>query len=430
MPRRISEFSRFVRAVARRFNQDRCMQIASSLTYTTLLALVPLITVALTLISAFPVFEGWTRQLQKFLLENLLPESAHLMARYGEQFTANAAQLTAVGIAFLAVTAILMLLTIEHAFNQIWRVQRTRTTVQRIFIYWALLTIGPVLIGASLSLTSWLVSLSVGLVREIPGAGVGLLRIVPVVLIWLALTLLYLAMPNRRVLIRDAAAGGLLAALAFEGMKRGFTFYITQFPTYKLVYGAFASAPIFLLWVYLSWLVVLTGAIIVAVLPEWRHQSWQGESAPGTQFFDALHILGLLWKGHREGGLCTLRHLHATVKLRVDQIEWMLDTMSAAQWIGQVGAGWALIRDPREIRVADVYRLFVFRGGPRITGRETTSQIDAYAQRLAAEVEEHMQMSLEELFAEGKEKVPALRATAPNAGGEHLERRSASRHPS
>ena len=422
MPKKISEFGRFLRVIARRFSEDRCMQIASSLTYTTLLALVPLITVALTLISAFPVFSGWTRQLQSFLLENLLPESAHLIARYGEQFTANAAQLTAVGIGFLAVTAILMMLTIEHAFNQIWRVQRTRTTVQRVFIYWALLTIGPVLIGASLSLTSWLVSLSVGLVQEIPGAGVGLLRVIPVILIWIALTLLYLAMPNRRVLVRDALAGGLLAALAFEAMKRGFTLYITQFPTYKLVYGAFASAPIFLLWVYLSWLVVLSGAIIVAVLPEWRQQSWQGESAPGTQFFDALHILALLWKGHREGSLYTLRQLHAAVKLRVDQIEWMLDTMSAAQWIGRVGGGWALIKDPREICVADVYRLFVFRGGPRITGQEATLQIDAYAQRLAAKVEDHMGMSLEEFFADGDETQQAVTAVVDHPG--------AARHPS
>jgi len=407
VPKQLSDFWRFLRLIARRFNEDRCMQIASSLTYTTLLALVPLVTVALTLISAFPVFAEWMAQLQSFLLENLLPESARLIARYGEQFTANAARLTAVGIAFLAVTAILMLLTIEHAFNQIWRVYRTRTTVQRIFIYWALLTVGPVLIGASLSLTSWLVSLSLGLVKEIPGAGVGLLRTVPVVLIWIALTLLYLAMPNRRVLVRDAVAGGLLAALAFEAMKRGFALYITQFPTYKLVYGAFASVPIFLLWVYLSWLVVLTGAIIVAVLPEWRHQSWQGESAPGTQFFDALHMLGLLRDAHREGAVLALRQLHSTVKLRVDQIEWMLDSMSAAQWIGRVGPGWALIRDPREIRVVDVYRLFVFRGGPRIGGRHAAAQIDAYARRLAEKVEAHMQMSLEAFFG-GERNINAI----------------------
>jgi membrane protein len=389
----------FMRVVAKRFDDDRCLQIASSLTFTTLLAIVPLVTVALTVISAFPVFAALTGQLQAFLLQNLLPQSAHLIAKYGEQFTANAAQLTAVGIAFLAVTAILLLLTIERAFNQIWRVQRRRTTVQRVFIYWALLTIGPVLLGASLSLTSWLVSLSLGVVQEIPGAGIGLLRIVPVALIWLALTLLYLAMPNRRVLIRDAAVGGLLAALAFEAMKRGFAFYITQFPTYKLVYGAFASAPIFLLWVYISWLVVLSGALVVAVLPEWRTQAWQGEPAPGTQFFDALHVLALLWLAHRDGTLVTLRRLHVLVRLRIDQIEAILDEMSAASWVGRIGAGWTLIKDAREIRVAEVYRLFVFRGGPRLAGQQPVREIDTLAQTLAAKVEDHMQMSLEELFS-------------------------------
>ena len=411
MPSRLSEFGRFLRILVQRFNEDRCMQIASSLTFTTLLALVPLVTVALTLIAAFPVFASMLAQLQTFLLENLLPESAQLIVQYGEQFTANAARLTAVGIAFLAVTAILMLQTIEHAFNQIWRVPRTRSTVQRFFIYWALLTIGPVLIGASLSITSWLVSLSVDVVHEIPGAARVLLGMVPVLLIWIALTLLYLAMPNRRVLIRDAVAGGLLAALAFEAMKRGFTLYIARFPTYTMVYGAFASVPIFLLWVYLSWLVVISGAVVVAVLPEWRERSWQGESAPGTQFFDALHILGLLWIGHRGGNVLTLRQLHAAVKLRIDQIEWMLDTMSAALWIGRTGPGWALIKDPREISIADVYRLFVFRGGPRITDRKTGKEIDVYAQKLALNVEEHMKLSLEEFFTavNDTEKVPPVK---------------------
>lgn len=401
MPGKTPALIEFARVVAKRFREDRCMQIASSLTFTTLLALVPLITVAFTVISAFPVFATLTRHLQAFLFENLLPQSAHLLARYGEQFTANAAQLTAVGIAFLAVTAIMLLVTIDRAFNQIWRVPRPRAVVHRIFIYWALLTIGPVLLGASLSLTSWLVSVSLGLVKEIPGAGIVLLRTVPVVLMWIALTILYVTMPNRRILIRDAAAGGLLAALAFEAMKRGFAFYITQFPTYKLVYGAFASAPIFLLWVYLSWLVVLSGAVIVAVLPEWRERTWQVEPAPGTLFFDALHILRLLWQAHRDGDVVTLRRLHAAVKLRADQIEAMLDAMSAARWVGPVGAGWALIKDPKEIRVAELYQLFVFRGAPRLPAREGGSEIDRLARMLSAKVEDHMQMSLEALFSSG-----------------------------
>ncbi|MBI4205334.1 MAG: YihY family inner membrane protein, partial [Betaproteobacteria bacterium] len=234
-----------------------------------------------------------------------------------------------------------------------------------------------------------------------------LLRIVPVALIWLALTLLYLTMPNRRVLIKDAALGGLLAALAFEAMKRGFAFYITKFPTYKLVYGAFASAPIFLLWVYLSWLVVLSGALVVAVLPEWRERAWQAEPAPGSQFFDALHILRLLWQAHRNGDLLTLRQLHAVVKLRADQIEAMLDAMSAAHWVGSVGAGWTLIKDAKEIRVADLYRLFVFRSGARLAVRQTGREVDLLAQTLAARVEDHMQMSLEEFFSSVTPEKPA-----------------------
>ncbi|MGQ0524784.1 MAG: hypothetical protein ACT4P8_14130, partial [Betaproteobacteria bacterium] len=127
--------------------------------------------------------------------------------------------------------------------------------------------------------------------------------------------------------------------------------------------------------------------------------------------FDALHILGLLWIGHRGGNVLTLRQLHAAVKLRIDQIEWMLDTMSAALWIGRTGPGWALIKDPREISIADVYRLFVFRGGPRITDRKTGKEIDVYAQKLALNVEEHMKLSLEEFFTavNDTEKVPPVK---------------------
>ena len=244
------------------------MQIASSLTFTSLLSLVPIVTVALTVISAFPVFGQMTGALQAFILQNLVPASADVIATYTHQFTTNAAKLTAVGIAFLVVTAIMLLLTIDRAFNDIWRVRRGRPIVQRVFVYWTLITVGPVLIGSSLTLTSWLVGQAVGLVRGVPGAGIIVLSIVPVLLTSMALALLYAAMPNRRISLRDAILGGLLAGIAFEVMKRGFAFYIAQFPTYKLVYGALATLPVFLLWIYLSWLVVIFGAVVVAALPE------------------------------------------------------------------------------------------------------------------------------------------------------------------
>jgi len=401
----------FARIAWRRFNEERCLQIAASLTFTVLLAIVPIITVALTLISAFPVFRELMQNIQQFLLLNMLPQSAEAIGTYAREFADNAAKLTAVGLVFLFVTAMIVLHTIDRAFNQIWRVPRPRTTVQRVFIYWALLTVGPILIGASLSLTSWLVSLSLGLVKDVPLAGNVLLKVVPILLTGLAFALVYVTLPNRRVLVRDALSGGFLAALAFEGMKHGFAFYITHFPTYKLVYGAFASVPIFLLWIYVSWMVVLFGAVAAAVMPEWRERAAQVEPVPGAQFLDSLQILRMLWEAHHRGDFVTGRRLHATVKLPIDRIEAMLDAMSIARWAGRVGRGWALIRDAAEITVADVYHLFVFRAGAKFSSRQSGQELDRLALELAGVVEEHLQLSLEELFH--RTSAPEAVAAAP-----------------
>ena len=388
----------FERLAWRRFREERCLQIASSLTFTTLLAIVPILTVALTLISAFPVFREQLQHVERFLVSYMLPESAAALAGYAEQFAANAARLTTVGLVFLFVTAIIVLLTIDRAFNQIWRVPRPRGTAQRVFIYWALLTVGPLLVGASLSLTSWLVSQSLGLVKDVPLAGEVMLDVVPILLTAAAFTLAYIAIPNRRVLVRDALAGGLLAALAFEGMKHGFALYVTKFPTYRLVYGAFASVPLFLLWIYLSWVVVLFGAVTAAVLPEWRERATQVEAVPGAQFLDALQILQLLWEAHRRGEVVTVLRLHGIVKLPFDRIEAALHAMSAAHWTGRVANGWALIKDAAEVSVADVYRLLVFRQGARLPARQSGQELDRLALELAGGVEANLGLSLEELF--------------------------------
>jgi membrane protein len=397
-PRKSPSLVVFARLVWRRFQEERCVQIAASLTFTALLAIVPIITVALTLISAFPVFRELLQHVERFIVGNMLPESAAALAGYAEQFADNAARLTAVGIAFLFVTAIIVLLTIDRAFNQIWRVPRPRSTVQRVFIYWALLTVGPPFIGASLSLTSWLVSQSLGLVEDMPLAAEVMLDVVPVVLTACAFTLAYITIPNRRVLVRDALTGGVLAALAFEGMKHGFAHYIAQFPTYKLVYGAFASVPIFLLWIYLSWVVVLLGAVTAAVMPEWRERAAQVESAPGMQFLDALQILRVLWEAHHRGEVVTLIHLHGVVKLPVDRIEAVLDAMSAVHWTGRVANGWAMIKDAAEITVSDVYRLLVFRPGAELPARRSGQALDRLALEITGGFEANLGLTLEEMF--------------------------------
>lgn len=387
------------RIVMRRFYDDDCMQIASSLTFTTLLSIVPIVTVALTVITAFPVFGEMTAALQVFLLNNMMPSSADVIVSYTQQFTQNAAKLTAVGIAFLFVTSVMLLLTIDRAFNDIWRVKRSRSIVSRVFVYWTLITVGPVLVGASLSITSWLVGHAVGLVRGVPGVSVVLLSIVPVVLTSIALSLLYAAMPNRRILLRDAAVGGLLGGVAFEIMKRGFGFYIAQFPTYTLVYGAFATVPIFLLWIYTSWLVVIFGAVVVAALPEWRAGAGQARSVPGSDFFDALQILKILWRAHGTGQVVLLPELLGAATVRIEQVESILETMVGAGWVSRTSpSGWVLHRDPTGITVEDVYRLFVFQGEAHRPARDADPELNTQIHELAARMSENTRMTLDALF--------------------------------
>jgi membrane protein len=390
------------RIVMRRFAEDRCMQIASSLTFTSLLSIVPIVTIALTMITAFPVFGELTRALQTFILDNMVPASADVVANYTEQFSAKAAKLTAVGIGFLVLTALMTLLTIDRAFNDIWRVKRPRPVVQRMFVYWTLITMGPVLIGASLSLTSWLVGQAVGLVHGLPGAGVAVLTIVPILLTAVALTLLYVAMPNRRIALRDAMVGGVFAALLFEAMKRGFAFYLASVPTYTLVYGAFATLPIFLLWIYLSWLVVVFGAVVVAALPEWRSGAGQSTPVPGSDFFDALQILHLVWRAHRAGVSVKLPEILAASTGRIERVEHILETMTNAGWVTRtVPTGWVLHRDPATITVEDVYRLFVFRGEAHRPARAANAELDTLARELGVRVAEQMRTPLDRLFRGG-----------------------------
>jgi len=241
IPRNFRELIAFFRAAWTRTYEDRCLQVAGDLTYTTILAIVPLVAVTLALLTAFPAFTQWTGKVDELMLRQLLPESVGgAIAAYLAQFAEQAAQLTALGLALLAITAVMLMLTIERAFNQIFRVPRERPLVQRLLIYWAVITLAPVLIGASLSMTSYLVSTSLGLARGLPIAGEALLRGAPVLLTCAAFTLLYFVVPHRHVRFRHAAIGGFIAGIVFDLIKRGLALYVAHFPTYTVIYGAFA----------------------------------------------------------------------------------------------------------------------------------------------------------------------------------------------
>ena len=356
---------RFFWHVLRRFHQDKSLQLASSLTFTTLLSLIPLVTIALTLISAYPVFASLVEQLQLFVLQNLLPEmSAKMISRYVEQFSARAGRLTALGTLFLGVTAFTLMLTIERAFNSIWRVTRPRPIAQRIMMYWAGVTLGPILIGASLSISSYLVSISMGIARQIPFAAETLLRIVPIALTILAFSLMYFVVPNRQMRPRDAVIGGIAAGLLFELMKRGFALYVTKVPTFSMVYGAFASIPIFLLWIYLSWLVIVLGAIIAAAAPDYARLHPAGRRPVGALFADALSVLRVLVLAQQRAELPGVSQIAAAAALPREESEVLLNRLAEAGWVTRSKDDhWTLACDPEHLTVAQVYREFVYHPG-------------------------------------------------------------------
>jgi membrane protein len=397
--KKIARLIELFHLAARRFDEDRCLLTASSLTFTTLLSLVPIITVALTFISAFPVFASLSEAIEQFVFDNMVPDAAELVFKYTDQFADNAAKLTAVGIAFLGVTAVMLLLTIDGAFNEIWRVQRPRPLMQRLVVYWTLITVGPILVGASLSLTSWVVSISVGWVKDVPGAGVAILKTAAVGLTSLALALLYFFMPKRGIAVKDALIGGVFAGILLEFMKHGFGYYITNFQTYKLVYGAFAAVPVFLMWLYLSWLIVLLGAVIVAALPEWRQRATPGQGAPGSDFMYALQILKLLWKAQQRGEVVTITRLHGALSLRYEHIETLLETMRGEAWVSPAApAGWVLHRSPKTITVAEIYRVFVFDTKGRIPATDSDEELITLARDYGGRIDANLQLTLAELF--------------------------------
>jgi len=257
--------------VARRFRADGALDKASSLSYTSLLSLVPLMAIALAMLAAFPVFDSARVQLQSLIFKNFVPEVGEQVQRALTTFVGNAGKLTAAGVVGLAFSAIMLLVTIESSMNAIFRVAKARSPVSRLLVYWTALTLGPLMMGASFSLSAWLYAAQ-DLASKAGLAGVmqNVTSVLPSILLMLAFSLLYIAVPNRRVAWIDAAIGGIGAGLVFAGLRLAFTVYVTQAHPYQSVYGAVAAVPIFLFWTYLSWAVVLFGAELTAALPEWR----------------------------------------------------------------------------------------------------------------------------------------------------------------
>jgi membrane protein len=349
----------FLVDVVRRFYEERALQAAGSLSYTTLLSLVPLFTVALAISTAFPVFDQTIAVLQTFVFENFLPDARGIetIAAQVQSFTENAGRLTAIGIGFFVVTAVMLMLTIDEALNRIFRVQRRRPLLQQVLIYWAVITLGPVLIGGSLSMSSFAIGASLGWLN-LDIVADALLRVLPFVFTCAALTLLYTVVPYRHVQLSHALVSGILAGVAFEVAKRAFAVYLTKFPTYTLVYGAFATLPIFLVWLYVSWAVVLAGATLTAMLPSYRLA--EGRRVPGRELAEALAVLGSLARAQSDGRVMSLRRLSKQVRVVPHRCEAVLERARDLGWTARTERdGWLLTRDADALTLDQIYRAFV-----------------------------------------------------------------------
>jgi membrane protein len=351
--RRLRAFAVFL---GRRFVEDRCFETASGLAYATVFAMVPFAAAVFGVISTFPVFEAWSDQLTAFLFSNFVPAAARTVETYVRDSADSASKMTLAGVIGLLVVALLLMKGIEDTFNRIWRVPTGRGPLARFLMYWAALTLGPILVVVSLALSSYLFSMPL-LAGGALGAG-PLLKTTPFLLVLAGFTCAYLIVPNRAVRWRDALAGGLLAAVLFELAKSGLSLYLRQVPTYEQIYGALAVIPIFLLWVYLSWIAVLLGATLAAALSAFRYMPSERRLPEGLELLGMLRLLARFAEAQVRGQgveIDELRRLEPS--LSDDALMHLLERLTALRVVsrGEAG-GWLLVRDLDQMSVVEIYR--------------------------------------------------------------------------
>lgn len=354
----------FVRHLWRRFVDDKCFETAGALSYTTLFALVPLTAAVFGILSVFRVFDTWTDKLTDFLFRNFVPAAGATVRDYLMTFAGNASKMTALGIVVLLASALMMMSAIEDRLNRIWRVGKRRSSVARFLVYWAALTLGPILAVGGLALSSYLFALPV--LNQAAGATVlheWLLRGLPFLLTLLAMLFLYMFVPNRRVAWRHAFVGALLAALLFEVAKWAFAVYVGRVASYQQIYGALAVVPIFLIWIYLSWVIVLLGASIAASLSSFDYRPAGERLPPEMAFFGLLHVVKHLVAAQRAGHSLQARDLRRAERfLSDDLVQRALADLHRAGMVEETdNHGWLLSCSVDTEGLARVYAAGAYR---------------------------------------------------------------------
>ena len=356
-----------------RFRADRLGLTASSLTFTTTIALVPLMTVALAIFSAFPMFGKLQVALQRWLVESLVPDNiARQVLGYLTQFAGQASRLGSLGVVVLFITALALVLTIDRTLNGIWRVRRPRPLPQRVLLYWSTMTMGPLLLAASVGLTSLALSASKGLLGAMPG-GVGfLLDTLQYLMLAAGTAALYHFVPYTPVKWSHAWIGGFFVSTVLEVAKKLLVLYLGKVPTYSVVYGTFATVPILLVWIYLAWVIVLLGAVVTAYLPTLRSGVVRRDLGPGWRFHLALEILQCLHRARGEGARGrTVAELAAESRVSHLGIESALDALQQLDWVariapptGQTEPRYVLLADPATTALAPLVQDLLLREQP------------------------------------------------------------------
>jgi membrane protein len=342
------------RHVWKHFKEDRCFDEAASLGYTSLLALVPLLAVIFVAVSAFPVFSEWSDRLQQLLVENLVPTAGKQVGAGINSFLASVSSLTLPGTVALIITALMLMFRIEVAFNRIWRVERARSFINRIIMYWAVLTLAPLLIGGALVFSAQNLISGEGL-KDVVSPGI--YRVSLILLGTAVFTLIFMLVPNCRVRFRAALSGAVLSAFLFELAKFGFVAWVSN-ANYAVIYGALATVPIFLLWLYLVWVVVLLGASLAASLTTFRTSNLALADWPkGADFQLAYRLIGHLWEAQTRGETLTQEELIVQEPhVSTMQVNHLLHNMFVAKIASVDDSGdWMLSRDLGDFSLMSLY---------------------------------------------------------------------------
>lgn len=340
---KLVRFYEFVCFLVHRFFEDRGTQTAGSLTYTTLFAVVPMLTVVFVMLSGIPALQDVGGQIQSFIFRNFVPSSGDKVQEYLQDFIMQARHLTWIGVAFLIATTFMMLITIEHAFNTIWRVKKPRRGLQRFLLYWALLSLGPLLLGAGFAISGYVMSLSFMSGDSALPWIANVLRYVPIFASILGFTLIYAAIPNTKVPIRHALISGVFTAVLIELARASFGLYVKTFPNFQFIYGAFAAVPLFLLWIYVSWLIVLVGCELCCCLGLRRYLA--RKNTPGLLV--ALMVLKIFYDAQQQGKMVTHRNVQ-DLGWSLPEDEWngIVDFFNKEKLVcGASSGGWILCRD-------------------------------------------------------------------------------------